>query len=356
MRNMDAMVKEHYRQNVARWLLICMLLVVCMVVLGGYTRLSGSGLSITDWKPIHGVIPPLSAGEWQEEFDQYRATPQFEQINPGMTVETFKAIFWPEYLHRLLGRLVGAVFFFPLLYFAARRAFSLRTGLKLTGIFALGGLQGFMGWYMVKSGLVNDPYVSHHRLSLHLSLALLIFALLLWQWLNLKSPWRHVEPSQLPRSLRTGFTLIFALLCVQIIYGAFMAGLHAGLIYNTFPMMNERWVPDDFWPDAQPAWFILTENISTVQFVHRWLAKLLGFALIFWWFRARRHAIYPPLARVFDAVLTVCLIQIMLGVATLVYQVPWPMALAHQFMGLLLFALCVAALHGMRARVDKINN
>ena len=179
---------------VSRWLLLCAALVALMVAVGGYTRLSGSGLSITEWKPVHGVIPPLSEAQWEEEFAAYRASPQYEKINRGMSLLEFKEIFWPEYLHRLLGRAVGLVFFIPFIYFAWKRAFPARFGVRLLGIFALGGFQGLMGWWMVKSGLVDNPHVSHLRLAAHLALAFALFALLLWSALDIKPP-THTSPT-----------------------------------------------------------------------------------------------------------------------------------------------------------------
>ena len=209
-----------------------------MVVLGGYTRLSGSGLSITEWKPLHGALPPLNDVQWQEEFANYRATPQYAKVNEGMELPEFKSIYWPEYLHRLLGRVMGLVFFLPLLFFALKRAFTMRFGIRLTGIFALGGLQGAVGWIMVASGLIDQPYVSHLKLALHLGLAFILFALLLWTWLDVAQGGRRItdegktfSPRQSSLFLSLYYTW-FGLLCLQILYGALMSGLHAGHVYK----------------------------------------------------------------------------------------------------------------------------
>ena len=337
------MVKDEWRRCVAAWILLCAILVALMVILGGYTRLSGAGLSITEWKPVHGVIPPLSDTAWQEEFARYRASPQFEKINFGMTLEGFKSIYWPEYFHRLLGRVIGIVFLLPLVCFTWNKAISRRLTLRLAGIFALGGAQGLLGWYMVQSGLVNNPHVSHLRLAAHLGLALLILGLLFWTWLDIRRP----LPTPLPQAGKGGAIPLFVLLCIQILYGALTAGLHGGLVYNTFPAMDGQWLPAALWPDAQPWWRILTENVPTVQFIHRWLAMLLGGALILWWFAQRPHVINTALRRVLDATLAVCLAQILLGILTLLHQAPLPLALLHQFTALALFVLMLTLVHAL---------
>ena len=248
------------------WLTLCLLLVACMVLIGGYTRLSGSGLSITTWKPVYGVIPPMNELQWNEEFSAYQSSPQYQKINNGMSLEDFKTIFWPEFIHRLLGRAVGIIFFVPLLYFAVCRNITRQFGLRLLAIFALGGLQGLIGWLMVKSGLVDDPHVSHLRLALHLSVAFTIFGLIEWTLLDVTSYQLPVARKENKRLLVTSkryliiYFLFFALLCAQIILGAFMAGLHAGLIFNTWPTMNGQWIPDGLITDSP--WY---NNVALIQ-------------------------------------------------------------------------------------------
>lgn len=334
------------RGAVLLWLTCCLFLVASMVFVGGYTRLSGSGLSITEWKPIHGAIPPIGVEEWEEEFAAYRATPQYEKINKGMTMDEFKTIYWPEYFHRLLGRAIGFVFLAPFVAFALRRSITKPFALRLLGIFALGGLQGTVGWLMVASGLVSAPYVSHFKLALHLSIAFLIFALLLWAWLDVGRNRRAATFRNTPSGVLSYYRLWFGLLVVQIVYGAFVAGLHAGLIYNTFPTMNGQWIPDEIMA-MSPFYNNFFLNHATVQFIHRVIAVLLLPAFLLWWNYARIHVKTSVFNKLSAAILLVIALQVTLGVLTLIHQVPLPLALAHQMTALLLFALTTALLHDL---------
>ena len=331
------------RVAIILWLSMCLLLVAGMVFVGGYTRLSGSGLSITEWKPIHGVVPPLNDKEWQEEFEAYKKTPQYDKINRGMTLDEFKIIFWPEYFHRVLGRIIGAVFFIPWLAFALRRSMNMRFTFRLAGIFLLGGLQGGIGWIMVKSGLVDAPFVSPLKLALHLSIAFAIFALILWSLLNtaasLRSPVASAKenlPGTGDRRLGTYF-LWFSLLCLQIVFGALVAGSHAGLLYNTWPTMNGAWIPPEL--SAGGPWL---ENPALIQFIHRTLAVLVALGFPLWWYNSCAGN-----SRLCRAIFGVILLQFGLGVLTLLHLVPLPLALAHQMAALLLFALAVALMHNL---------
>lgn len=325
------------RPAVAAWLALCLLLVACMVLVGGYTRLSGSGLSITQWKPIHGVIPPQGENEWQEEFEAYRQSPQYEKINKGMTLEEFKTIFWPEFWHRVLGRMVGVVFLVPLLVFAWRKSFSARFGLRLAAIFALGGLQGLVGWIMVKSGLVDHPFVSHIKLAMHLSIAFAVFGLIGWAMLDV------VAGSKLPMAncKRRPATYMgwFLLLCLQIILGAMVAGTHAGLVFNTYPTMNGDWLPAGL---LESPWL---DNVTLIQFLHRKTALLVVFGFIFWWYFNRKYVREKALGKVCSWVALLIACQFALGVLTLLGQVPLKLALSHQMMALALFAGAVMLLH-----------
>jgi heme a synthase len=331
---------------VALWLCICLLLVTCMVLVGGYTRLSGSGLSITEWKPIHGIIPPMNEEQWQEEFDSYRASPQYQKVNMDMGLEAFKSIFWPEYWHRVLGRSIGFVFFLPLVFFALRRKITPRFALRLLAIFALGGLQGLVGWIMVKSGLVDTPYVSHFKLALHLAIAFLIFALILWALLDLSASRQNSYPRMSGNWVRLASRAIktykwwFTLLCLQIVFGAFVAGLHAGLIYNTYPTMNGAWLPSELWTDPSiwhsPVW---------MQFIHRTLALVVAFGFIIWWYLQRAYVTNNHLGKVAFGVALFIAIQFSLGVLTLLHQAPLPLALVHQMCALALFGLSVTLLY-----------
>lgn len=331
------------RKAVACWLLVCLALVALMVVVGGYTRLSGSGLSITEWKPVHGVIPPLSGEEWREEFAAYKSSPQYQKVNMGMTLAEFKGIYWPEYLHRLLGRTVGFIVLIPLLVFFMRGSISRALGWRLAGIFALGGLQGLIGWLMVKSGLVDDPRVSPIRLALHLSVAFVIFALLLWTWMDvIKVKGRQLTNIQ--NRLINHYKIWFLILCLQIIFGAIVAGLHAGLMYNTFPTMNGQWLPADLF-SLQPSYLNLFENPVMAQFIHRWLAVLVVAGFAIWWFLHRRYVKDSNLLLPCLAVAATLVMQSTLGVCTLLHMVPLQLALTHQATALFLFGAAVYLWH-----------
>lgn len=342
MNTPHAMVKPGYRRAVMLWLAGCALMVALMVMMGGYTRLTGSGLSITQWKPVHGVLPPLSGAGWQEEFAAYRSTPQYAMLNEGMDMAQFKSIFWPEFLHRLLGRVAGLVFFTPLAWFIYKRAITRRFSVRLAGIFVLGGLQGAMGWYMVKSGLLVGPYVSHIRLAIHLSLAFLILGLILWALLDAHSDTRSNQDGKVPRRVRNDYELWFLLLCFQIVLGALLAGLHGGLIYNTWPTMNGQWIPDGL---AAGAWY---DNLTLIQFMHRTTAVFLPLSFLFWWYCYRDYVKAGHLSKACTAVGLIIAAQFTLGVATLINRAPLPLALCHQLTGLLLFALAVGLLHGLQ--------
>jgi cytochrome c oxidase assembly protein subunit 15 len=334
----------HDRRPIAAWLLACCALVFAMVVVGGITRLTHSGLSIVEWQPIVGALPPLDDNAWQETFRKYQETPQFRQVNPDMDLAGFKRIFWWEYVHRLLGRLIGAAFLAPLLWFAARGRISRELTWKLAGIFVLGGLQGAMGWYMVQSGLVDDPRVSQYRLAAHLALALAIYAAMLWIALGLLFPRATVAP---PRALRRFAVCLVALVFAMALSGAFVAGIRAGLAYNTFPLMNGHLVPPGIFM-IEPWYLNFFNNIATVQFDHRVIAWLLAILVPWFWVRVRRAPV-PPRARIAaDLLLAALGLQIALGITTLLNTVPIPLAAAHQAGALLVLTAAVLALHSLR--------
>jgi cytochrome c oxidase assembly protein subunit 15 len=334
----------HDRGAIAAWLLACCALVFAMVVVGGITRLTHSGLSIVEWQPIVGALPPLDDNAWQETFRKYQETPQFRQVNPDMDLAGFKRIFWWEYVHRLLGRLIGAAFLAPLLWFAARGRISRELTWKLAGIFVLGGLQGAMGWYMVQSGLVDDPRVSQYRLAAHLALALAIYAAMLWIALGLLFPRATVAP---PRALRRFAVCLVALVFAMALSGAFVAGIRAGLAYNTFPLMNGHLVPPGIFM-IEPWYLNFFNNIATVQFDHRVIAWLLAILVPWFWVRVRRAPV-PPRARIAaDLLLAALGLQIALGITTLLNTVPIPLAAAHQAGALLVLTAAVLALHSLR--------
>jgi cytochrome c oxidase assembly protein subunit 15 len=338
------------RGAVLVWLMICIQLVATMVLVGGYTRLSGSGLSITKWAPVHGVIPPYNQEQWEEEFTAYKATPQYKLIHNDMSLEGFKTIFWPEYIHRLLGRIVGMVFFIPLLIFTLRSSISKRFFWRMAGIFALGGLQGTIGWIMVKSGLENSPYVSHTKLALHLSLAFTIFALILWvildiYYYNSNQPPNSRKPRP-PAGKNRAFNYYRMWVCLfflQIIFGGFMAGLHAGLIYNTWPTMNGEFVPDGMFSNSSAE--TMLQNITFIQFIHRMLAVFLAISFLIWCYVNKGYIKNKCLGNGCILMASVIFAQFVLGVLTLVYHVPLILALIHQVNALFLWAIAIWMLH-----------
>src|SRR5688572_4639531 len=264
--------------QISGWLIAVAALVFLMVVVGGITRLTESGLSMVRWEPISGAIPPLNEADWQAEFDHYRATPQYRINNSAMSLDDFKTIFFWEYVHRLLGRLIGLAFGLPLLWFWWRRAIPAGFGRKLAVILALGALQGAIGWWMVASGLIDVPEVSHIRLAVHLLLALLIFAAIAWVALDLRALGR--DPAARPAKLPLLGIWALCILFLQFLFGAYVAGLDAGYAFNTWPRMGEEWFPAGT-PMLDPWLRNLADNPVVVQFVHRWLAFLVA-AIAFW--------------------------------------------------------------------------
>ncbi len=319
------------------WLLICCALVFAMVVVGGVTRLTGSGLSIVEWQPIIGTIPPITQEDWEILLEKYRQIPQYEQVNKGMTLDEFKGIFWWEYFHRLLGRLIGLVYFVPFVYFIVRKQVDRELGLKLLGIFVLGGLQGLMGWYMVMSGLADNVYVSQYRLTAHLGLAFVIYAAMFWVATGLLSPVNtHSSDPVAVRKLRRFALALVGLVFLMVLSGGLVAGIHAGKAYNTFPLMDGYLIP--------PAMFVLEpwyrnffDNITTVQFDHRLIAWLLIFLISWFWFKAKRLSLSPSTHVACHLLLITLIIQVGLGITTLLLSVPLTFAAAHQGGALLLF-------------------
>jgi cytochrome c oxidase assembly protein subunit 15 len=333
------------QRQTAYWLFACCLMVLATLLVGGVTRLTRSGLSIVEWQPLLGVIPPLSQADWLAVFAKYQQSPEYQKVNFHMALEGFKFIFWWEWAHRLLGRLIGVVFFVPFLWFWLRGRLSRELLPKLLGFFLLGGLQGAMGWYMVKSGLVDDPYVSQFRLAAHLGLAFLIFGLMLWTALGLLAARTPAPPgTALRRTQRAGSVLV-ALLFLMVLSGALVAGTHAGLIYNTFPLMGEHFVPPDLLA-LQPPWLNFFENQITVQFDHRMLAWILFFAIPLYCRHAFRNA--PWVRNAALAVVLMLLVQVSLGIATLLNAVPVSLGAAHQVGAMILFGLLIWLNHELR--------
>jgi len=333
-------------RTVAMWLLACCALVFAMVVVGGITRLTHSGLSIVEWQPIVGVLPPLGEAGWQEAFGKYRQTPEYRLVNPGMSLDGFKSIFWWEYVHRLLGRLIGAAFLLPLLWFALRGQIARALAWKFAAIFGLGALQGALGWYMVQSGLVDNPRVSQFRLAAHLGIAFLIYAAMLWIALDLLFP-RESQPGGVSRGLRRFAFALAALIFLMALSGGLVAGIRAGLAYNTFPLMNGNIVPPEIF-SLEPWHLNFSSNMATVQFDHRLLALLLALLVPWFWLSVRRAAA-PRRSRLGAHLLVAALaLQIALGIATLLLAVPVPLAAAHQAGALLVFTAALFVAHSLR--------
>ena len=326
------------RRAVGWWLIGIAVLVAAMVTLGGLTRLTGSGLSITEWKPISGVIPPLTGQAWQAEFANYQKIPQYWRENRGMTLAQFKGIFWWEWAHRLLGRLVGAAFLLPFLVFAAIGTIPRREWPRMGLLFALGGLQGAVGWWMVTSGLETRVSVSQYRLAIHLGVAIILFGALFWTALEYL---RDSFPR--PRSRGGSLVLAFALVglvYIQMLLGAIVAGLHAGLIYNTWPSMNGRFLPEDAFT-LHPWWRNLFENPALAQFDHRLVAYVVAAVAATFWFMARQGNSASGIRASGNALMLVVLVQIALGIVTLLELVPIPLAAMHQATAVLVFAAAI---------------
>ena len=322
-------------------------MVFAILVVGGVTRLTHSGLSIVEWQPIVGVIPPLDQAEWDETFEKYKKTPEYQQVNHQMTLDEFKGIFFWEYWHRVLGRLIGVVFLLPFLYFWLRGKIEPSLVPKLLGIFILGGLQGAMGWYMVKSGLVDDPRVSHYRLTAHLSLAFLIFVAMFWVALGLLAERaRSAHEAGVRQLQRIGFWLAI-LVGYMVVTGGLVAGIRAGKAYNTFPLMNGHLLPPESFI-LDPWYLNFFNNMALVQFDHRLGAWLLAFLLPWFWWKIRSAAVSSTARLVATLLLVVLFVQIGLGIATLLLAVPVGLGAAHQGGAMVVLGLLLWLNHELR--------
>lgn len=322
------MINSPSSRPLAQWLTVAAASIFIMVIIGAITRLTESGLSMVEWKPLIGILPPLDAAEWQRVFGLYQQTPEYIHKNAGMDLDAFKNIFFWEWLHRTWGHVIGLVYAVPLVVFVARGMVPRVLLSRLLGIFALGGVQAFLGWYMVASGLVDRPDVSHYRLALHLSTALVIFALIVWTILDLRQPrgtttfckWRH------------GWSAL-GILAVTIVYGAFVAGLDAGFVYNTWPLMDGQFVPVAI-DTLQPWWLNALQNTAGVQFIHRWLAIAAAAIIIAYAWRVQ--AVWLGIAVV---------VQVLLGIATLLTHMHIHVAVLHQANAVVTLTLLLVALH-----------
>ncbi len=329
---------ERKRKTIAYWLFAVCFMIFCMVVIGGLTRLTHSGLSMTDWQPIHGIIPPMNAEEWQEEFDAYRQYPEYQKINKGMSLDAFKQIFYVEWIHRIAGRITGLVVLVPLIYFTLRGYLDRGWFIRFFLMGGLIGVQAVIGWLMVQSGMKDNPDVSQYRLATHLTVAFIIFTLFFASALK----WWPSRPAAVkdpdPLSRLKKWTHIFAgLLLLQIVIGGFVAGLDAGKIYNTWPLMGDRLVPSEIW-FLSPWYLNLFENAAMVQFIHRNMAYLLfAFGLIYF-INLYRQVPHATIRKGAIAFLVLLFLQVLLGIKTLILGVPIALGSIHQASALILFA------------------
>jgi cytochrome c oxidase assembly protein subunit 15 len=325
------------RRNIAIWLLACSGMVAAMVIIGGITRLTESGLSMTEWRPLVGWIPPLSEVEWQRVFDRYRQTSEYRIQFPGMDLEGFKTIFWWEYIHRVWGRLIGLVFGLPLLWFILRRRIDKPLIPHLVALFALGALQGVIGWWMVVSGFVDRDDVSQYRLTVHLGMAIIILGYLLWVALGLLS---RGDREAAPAGLRTLSRVVVGVAFVTILSGGMVAGINAGFIHNTWPLMDGGLLPDDF-AALESVWRNAFENHATVQFEHRIAAYVTAAVAAVFWFRMRNAALHARARTAANLLGAAVILQLLLGISTLLLVVPIMLAVLHQAGAVAVFALAL---------------
>lgn len=329
-------------KTVIYWLLTGCILIFIMVVVGGITRLTHSGLSISNYKLISGTIPPMNETEWNEAFELYKQYPEYQKLNNHFGLEDFKDIYFWEWLHRVIGRFIGLVFIIPFLYFLIRKQLSKPTIKKSIILLTLGGFQGFLGWYMVKSGLVDNPDVSHYRLAAHLTTAFITFAYTFWVALDLMFP----KQKEINKSFRNLVRFGLGLLLLQIIYGAFVAGLDAGFIHNHWPMMNEgKFIHETVYIEQNPLYKNFIEGKSGVQFVHRILAYVVVAAIFIIWNKSKKLSLTNYQQRGVNLLLIMVGVQFLLGVLTIILQVPVWLGVAHQVGAFVLLSIMTFTLH-----------
>lgn len=337
-----SVVAKKDNKKVIYWLLTGCFLIFIMIVVGGITRLTHSGLSISSYKLISGIIPPLNEAEWIAEFEHYQQFPEYQKLHYHFDLEDFKDIYFWEYIHRVLGRLLGIVFIVPFLYFLIKKQLTKSTIQKSLILLALGAFQGFLGWYMVKSGLVDRPSVSHYRLAMHLTTAFITFAYTFWVALDLWYPVKKAIHTNIRTLIRWGY----ALLLIQIIWGAFVAGLDAGLLHNQWPLMNEgKLIHETVYSEQVPLWRNFVEGRSGVQFVHRYLAYIVVAMIFVIWYKARKLDLTVVQKNGINMLVVLVLVQFTLGVFTLLLQVPVVLGVLHQVVAFFLLASMTFVLH-----------
>ena len=329
-------------KKVIYWLLTGCTLIFIMVIVGGITRLTHSGLSISNYKLISGTIPPTNALQWNEAFDLYKQYPEYQKLNYNMTIDEFKDIYFWEWIHRVIGRFIGLVFVIPFVYFLLRKQLKKSTIKKCLILLAMGGFQGFLGWFMVKSGLVDKPDVSHYRLAMHLTTAFLTFAYTFWVALDLIFPLKKEINTRFRNLIRVGLVI----LVIQIIWGAFVAGLDAGWIHNHWPLMNDgELIHQSVTTEQEPLWRNFIEGKSGVQFIHRYLAYIVVGIIGFIWFKARKNKTTMLQQKGINLLLILVGVQFVLGVLTLVLFVPVWLGVLHQITAFILLATMTFTLH-----------
>ncbi len=347
--NPDASYPSTNSRAIAIWLCICAFMIFVMVVLGGVTRLTHSGLSMVEWKPAAGFLPPMTELVWQDTFEKYQQYPEFKIKNPDMDLAGFKSIFWLEFIHRLWGRSIGIVFLVPFMFFLLRKKLDRKLIPKLITMFILGGLQGVLGWFMVKSGLSDRPDVSQYRLTAHLICAFFLYGWIFWTALGLFFP----KPHAIKQSLHVykGFlSALTLLLVIAIMSGGFVAGTDAGFIYNTFPLMGETFLPKGLFV-LDPWIRNFFENVVTIQFTHRLLTMLIFVSVVAFWFKTLNQELPGRTRIVLHCLLAAVILQVTLGISTLLLVVPVPLAAAHQAGALILLTAMLWARHEFRAQI-----
>lgn len=335
---------KNKNKSVTIWLLSGCLLIFIMVVVGGITRLTNSGLSMTDWHLVTDTLPPLSEAKWQEAFERYKQFPEYQKINihNDFTLSDYKFIYFWEWFHRFIGRAIGMVFIIPFVYFLIRKKLDKNTIKKCVILLFLGGLQGFFGWFMVKSGLIDNPDVSHFRLALHLTTAFITFAYTFWVALDLIYP----EKATIEKSLRTIARVALVFLLLQIIYGGFVAGLNAGLIHNHWPLMSDgQFIHDSVFQEQKNLFLSFAEGKSGVQFVHRTMAYVVVGLILALYFRSKKHVLSSLQKKGINILVIIVFLQFTLGVFTLLYGVPLWLGLLHQVTAFFLLTAMTFTLH-----------
>ena len=331
------------------WLCSGIIMLYIMLLIGGITRLTESGLSMVEWHPISGILPPLSDTQWTQELEKYKKSPEGKLINTNITMASYKIIFFWEYIHRLMGRIIGIIFIIPFFIFVYKGTINKNNYIRYIIILFLGLMQGLMGWYMVKSGLINIPEVSHYRLALHFFLALIIINYIFWTILNL------LFPNKIPNKNKKYFILILILsiiLSLQIVYGTFVAGLNAGHFWNTFPLMNNQIIPQEIFLLSQNMLMHITNDLITVQFIHRTIGFLLLLYTFFLLINKHKYQLNQLQNLALNIFACILFAQFILGVATLIYRIPLILGLGHQLVGGLLLNLCIYNIYIAKYQID----